>query len=406
MYQQYDKAVQTIRDYLVDEGFSISPRKAFHHATRELKAYLERGSVLYSYSAAEAWLTSVQPSVPRWKFLSFRRALALVDFVLRHGAAARVKFSFRTTPVRERAPECFRHLLEQYIAWRKREGKQVSTLQMDDRACTRFLLFVDSQSGSDLASITPSIIKAYHTQAKHETVEGKNAYTYRIRGFVRYLATRNLVPSTLELAFSTEKASRLSIVTTLSPKQIDQIRIFKTESSSPSQLRSVAMTLLALRMGLRSIDICNLRLADISWGLSTISIIQQKTGVPLTLPFPVEVGNTLSRYILEGRPPCDLPQVFVTLRHPLTRLTSSACYRSTIRILGKKGSATDIRGLHIARRTFASNLLVAQNPVSVIAAALGHVDESKVDDYLATDEYRLRQCAIGLAGIEPVGALL
>ncbi len=166
------------------------------------------------------------------------------------------------------------------------------------------------------------------------------------------------------------------------------------------------MVMLAFRMGLRSIDICNLHLSDISWESATISIVQQKTGKPLTLPFPVEVGNALCNYLLNGRPECNIPNVFITLKHPYRRLSgNSGCYRSTIVILGKKESGTDMRGLHIARKTYASQLLEAKNPVSMISAALGHVDDSTVDEYLATDGPRMRQCAIGLAGIAPSGVL-
>ncbi len=64
-----------------------------------------------------------------------------------------------------------------------------------------------------------------------------------------------------------------------------------------------------------------------------------------------------------------------------------------------------MRGLHVARRTFASNLLAAGNLVSTISATLGHTSESTVDEYLATDDQRMRQCSIGLAGIEIKEAL-
>jgi integrase len=74
-------------------------------------------------------------------------------------------------------------------------------------------------------------------------------------------------------------------------------------------------------------------------------------------------------------------------------------------ILGEKGSAADIMGLHAARKTFASGLLAAGNPVPMISRVLGHSDPSSVDEYLATDVNKMRQCAIGLAGIRPVGAL-
>ncbi|MEI6389333.1 MAG: tyrosine-type recombinase/integrase, partial [Spirochaetota bacterium] len=235
--------------------------------------------------------------------------------------------------------------------------------------------------------------------------EGKNAYIYRIRGFIRFLAERGLVPETLERSFATEKASHVRIVSILSDSQIATIRSHGAQSSTPSELRSAARATLALRMGLRSIDICGLRLSDISWEAATISIVQQKTGSPLTLPFPVEVGNALAKYILEGRPECDIPNVFISLNRPYAAATRSRCYRSSVAILGKKSSVADIRGLHMARKTFASRLLAAGNPISMISRALGHSDPSSVDEYLATDVKQMRRCAIGLAGIGTAGAI-
>ncbi len=406
MYQQYDKAAQTVLDYLIEQGFSRTPRKDFRRATREFKEYLEEEHLEYSHPLAQAWVSTLKPSIPRWRFLSLRRSLALIDDVARHGSVNNTRFTYEDAPFKYRVPECYRHLLDAYIQRRRQDGNQPSTIQMDSNACTRFLLFLQSKNITNVAFITPEIVKNYHTQAEHRTAEGKNAYIGRIRGFVRFLAMRKLVPETLEFAFATEKASRVSIVITLSREQVDTIRTFSEKSSSPSELRSAAMTILALRMGLRSVDICNLCLSDISWKSRTISIVQQKTGAPLTLPFPVEVGNILARYILEGRPKCDVPNVFIALKHPYTRLRSRrCCYTSSLTILGRKKTATDVRGLHVARRTFASHLLAAGNNVSIISSTLGHADESTVDEYLATDGHRMHQCAIGLAGIELKGAL-
>jgi site-specific recombinase XerD len=400
MCQQYDTAVQTVLAYLVEQGFSRTARKDFQRASKEFGRYLERGCLKYSSGLARAWLDTLKPSLPKRQFLSFRRSLSLVDDAARNRSVTTVWFSYDNERSRYHAPDCCRSLLDAFLEQRKQDGMQRSTLQTDLVACTRFLLFLRSREITDVGSITPEIVKEYQTQAEHHTAESSNAYVCRIRGFVRFLATQGLVPETLELAFATEKATRVSIVTTLSEEQVNTIRIFAENSRSPAELRRASMTMLALRMGLRSVDICNLRLPNIAWKSRTISIVQQKTGVPLTLPFPTEVGNLLARYILEGRPKCDEPFVFITLKHPYTRLTSSSCYSSSKAILGRKKIAVDLRGLHIARRTFASNLLAAGIPVSIIAHSLGHANESRVDEYLSTDEQRMRECAIGLSGIE------
>lgn len=62
-----------------------------------------------------------------------------------------------------------------------------------------------------------------------------------------------------------------------------------------------------------------------------------------------------------------------------------------------------IHGFHVTRKTFASKLLATGNPVTTIAAALGHVGIDTVDEYLATNEEQMRLCAIGLKGIEYTG---
>lgn len=405
MCQQYDKAVQTVLDYLVEQGFSQTPRAAFRQASREFRRHLQAESLEYSSSVAQAWLDALKPSLPKRKFLSFRRSLALVEDGVRNGSLTNLRFSYDDGVGERRVPECFRRLLDAYLERRRQDGNQRSTLAMDCSASTRFLLFLASKKITEVRCITPEIVKEFQGQDEHRTVEGKNAYIHRVRGFVRFLATKKLVAQTLELAFATEKASRVSIVTTLSKEQVNSITAFAERSRSPSQLRSAAITMLALRMGLRSVDICNLRLCNICWKSRTISFVQQKTGQPLTLPLPVQVANLLARYILEGRPKCDLPNVFITLKHPYTRLRRTQCYSSSLSVLGRKTTPEDARGLHVIRRTFASNLLAAGNPVSLISSTLGHTSNSAVDEYLATDQQNMRRCAIGLSGIEVGEAL-
>lgn len=402
MCQQYDNAVQCVLDYLVERGYSTALHDDFRRATGEFRKHLESVRLDYSRAVAQAWLESVRPRLTRRKYLRFRRSLALVDEVARNGSVTITRFCYEEAPADCRVPDCYSHLLDAYLEGRRQEGNQHSTLRVASNACRRFLRFLQSSNIADVALISAQTVKDFQAQTEHRSVEGKNAYIRAVRAFVRFLASRKLVAETLELAFTTEKARRTSIVTTLSSEQLESIRLFAERCSTASQLRSAAMMMLALRMGLRSIDICNLRLSDICWTSRTISIVQRKTGVPLTLPFPVEVGNLLARYITEARPPqCQEPNLFVTLSPPYTRLRSSGrCYASSLAVLGRKTTQADLRGLHLARRTFASNLLRAGNPVSTICSSLGHASEQTVDRYLATDEQRMRQCAIGLCGIQ------
>jgi len=245
--------------------------------------------------------------------------------------------------------------------------------------------------------------KDFQAQDNHSTVEGKNAYAIKIRGFLRFLARKRLVPETLELAVSTEMAPHTSIVTTLSDNQIDAIYTFRQNVTRPIELRNAAIIMLGLRMGLRASDISNLKLTDISWKDSSISFIQQKTGVHLKLPLPIDVGNSLYRYLCVGRPQSNSHHVFVHLRAPYCRFGRATFGRLLKAAVTTECESGSIHGFHVTRKTFASKLLANGNPVTTIAAALGHVGVSRVDEYLATNEDQMRLCAIGLKGIEYSG---
>ena len=234
-------------------------------------------------------------------------------------------------------------------------------------------------------------------------MEGKNAYIIKIRGFLRFLAGKGLISETLELAVSTEMAPHTSIVTTLSDNQVDAIYTFRQNVTRPIELRNAAIIMLGLRMGLRASDISNLKLTDISWKDSSISFIQQKTGVHLKLPLPIDVGNSLYRYLCVGRPQSNSHHVFVHLRAPYCRFGRATFGRLLKAAVTTECESGSIHGFHVTRKTFASKLLANGNPVTTIAAALGHVGVSRVDEYLATNEDQMRLCAIGLKGIEYSG---
>ena len=84
----------------------------------------------------------------------------------------------------------------------------------------------------------------------------------------------------------------------------DDVQRVVTACASPALVsaRDASITLLALMTGLRACDIIDLRLGDIDWRDGTISIAQQKTRNPVTLPLPGLVTARLAGYVLTERP--------------------------------------------------------------------------------------------------------
>ena len=122
---------------------------------------------------------------------------------------------------------------------------------------------------------------------------------------------------------------------------------------------------------MRSVDIRKLKLTDISWRKQTISFTQQKTGVYIELPLPVDVGNSLYRYITEGRPIVQDDTVFISNKEPYRPLKSSGSARNAMNHIFRRSRNEKEIGIHITRRTFASHMLRSGNTLPIIASTLG-----------------------------------
>lgn len=398
--EKYDLATTQLFDILKLRKYSKNILKSTSQATTYFRNFMDINLFAYSNDLALEWLELQRAKWSHAKYLAFRRALMSINEIMCTGTLS--TSVFRNHKPKYSLPGWGDKLLSQYIQERKREGCVGSTLDMIQSSCSRFIVYLDKHGIVSEKEITPEIIKDFQAQDSHSTAEGKNAYAIKIRGFLRFLARKGLVTRTLELAISTEVAPHTSIVTTLSDRQIDAIYTFRQTANDPIDLRSAAIIMLGLRMGLRGSDISNLQLTDISWEESTISFIQQKTGVHLKLPMPVDVGNSLYRYVNEGRPQTASQHVFVQHRAPYGKIKRYA-FGKILKAVLISAQCEATSSFHMTRKTFASKLLSAGNTVSTIAAALGHVGVSAVDEYLAANEKQMRLCAIGLKGIEYSG---
>jgi integrase len=164
------------------------------------------------------------------------------------------------------------------------------------------------------------------------------------------------------------------------------------------------MLLLALRTGLRSVDIINLKLGDIQWKRNTIEIVQSKTGSPLVLPLLTDVGNAIADYILNGRPESQQPYLFLHTQAPYRKLSASASgYGISCKVMkaaGIRQGPEDRKGFHCFRPYVASRLLSEETPLPIISSILGHRNKDTTKIYLSTDLVHLRACALDLTGIE------
>lgn len=290
----------------------------------------------------------------------------------------------------------WKHVLECYIAELEKEEKAKATICFAKRACTKFILYLEQQDCLEPSTLSRVLVLEYqNVDGGHTTKNGKRAYMYRIRMFIRYLQRRNMVDNTLEYAVNTRYKIPQKVVTIIGDGQRAQITSHKgTEDSLKN--RAYAMAVLALYLGLRSSDIVNLKFSMISWRLSTITITQQKTKATQTLPLPAVVGNAIADYALHHRPESGEPFVFVSHHAPFKKLTRCSCYRSSQMLIQAPQAQETPKGLHIMRRSFASELLRNHVRHEFVSGFLGHSSPDSINPYLGLDEQRIGRCALDL----------
>ena len=293
-------------------------------------------------------------------------------------------------------PEWCQTTTRGFLESRAREGLAKGTIQNSMAGCLRFFKFLVAEGVSHPVWITPELVKKFHDTDPHSTARSRNACAGRVRKLLQYMAEQSLVPKNLYLALSNESAQVRQVVTVLSAEMETAIYDFREKAVTPLELRDSAIVMIGLRMGLRASDIVKLKITDFDLKNRRLSIVQTKTRRAITLPIPTEVGNSVYRYITEGRPRLgEAGYVFVSHSAPFLSVSHAVCRNALIRILSSAGIALPFgQGFHITRRTFATRLLTAKTGIDRIAESLGHADAMNVDVYLAHDEERMRLCAL------------
>jgi integrase len=291
----------------------------------------------------------------------------------------------------------FLSFYSQYLDSLKSYGKSENTIQSSRNLVRQFLLFLDDNSYTALSQTPLDMVPSFfqHLLATYKPTSIRTVASH-IRSFLEFTEGGErflpLVPSGC--------VRNRPIIPILSDKEDAALK--RVLKSPEVPLRDKAIIQLALRTGLRSIDIVGMKLSDIDWVNDTILIPQSKTGRPFRIPLSADVGNSLSSYILTERPTTDTPYVFLRSLAPFKPLCGhSACYAVVRKSFARAGIrlGRERKGIHVIRHSAASRMLSRGVPVTTISSVLGHANKSSTDVYLATDEPRMRECGLPLAGI-------
>jgi len=168
--------------------------------------------------------------------------------------------------------------------------------------------------------------------------------------------------------------------------------------------RDYAMILMTARLGLRISDLRQVELGDLDWRSKRITIVQHKTGRPLSLPLLDDVGWAVIDYVRCGRPDTPCPKVFVKHRHPFDAFGGASSVASRLsRHAARAGielPAGQLCGMHSLRGALAIAMIGNGASMPLISAVLGHASSDTTQAYyLRFDVERLRCCALDVEDV-------
>lgn len=269
-----------------------------------------------------------------------------------------------------------------------RRLKNADDVKMRLRILSIFLSFIEEQDVDELEAISIN-----HIAAAFEASTDKGHFCCVIREFLRFAADMEWMPT--NLSYFVPKVRRHKIVPTVYSVADIEKCLSSIDRTTRSGRRTYAVLLICARLGLRNADVCELKFNNVDQSKKVISIIQKKTGVPLTLPLLPEVEDALNQYICV-RPASSLPYIFLRHKAPHNPLRTTTVDYEFRRLLKQNSINTQgkKRGAHALRSSLASSLLEEGVSYPVIQKTLGHSSPHATKYYTKIDISKLRDCAL------------
>lgn len=297
----------------------------------------------------------------------------------------------------------YTRVIDDYINCLESKGYGSGTIELRKTVSKKFLGYLEQEGVHYLYRLKPETVSRFipYASEKYQPTS-LGTVCSALRSFLAFAASAQLTTTDLTCAIPSGFGRKTTIIPTISRQEEDQL-VAAIDRDTAVGKRCYAVLLLALRLGLRSVDIVNLKFKHIKWPTNTIEFIQQKTGRYVTIPLLEDVGNAIIDYLLHGRPTSQEPYVFLHSQAPYTKLSGHSSVYHILSSYMKKAnirqSEGDRKGAHCCRHTVAARLLAAETPLPVISSILGHADKNSAMVYLSTDLEHLRCCALGLTGI-------
>ena len=312
-----------------------------------------------------------------------------------------------TTPPVERCPARFRAVRDEYLVACRRRGNAEATVVTKRGAADQFLAYLEQVGRETLEEVQARDLAGFWACRQRRCYAPKTTGLLRssLADFLRHLHEVGLIREDLAGRLPPQRYPRRgqSAPHPWTAEEVSRV-LGQIDRQSAIGKRDYAMVLLTVRLGVRVGDLRRLELGWFDWRAKTLAFTQQKTGLPLTLPLPGDVGWAVIDYVRNGRPEAACRQVFVKHRYPFTAFGSSASAGCRLNYYARRAGivfqAGRSHGLHSLRGALAVAMLQADTPAPVVTAVLGHAaSATTAAHYLRLDTEHLRRCALDVEDV-------
>ena len=386
-------------DVLTTRGYETSVMRRHVRAAAIFSAWLDRQRVAAT-EIDEPLVTRFISGLPRWRAPKRR-----------HGRVSNVAGGVRLVAAHLRArgvaphpgPVADRCETEQ---WLQRyddhlvqvHGLVVGTRRIYRRYAAALLAECAGTPTPDWSRLTVPTIAAF-VQARASGLcqsSCRNPAT-ATRAFLRFLATRGVVPAGIEGAVPTIREwKHARLPRALADDDVQRVLAAVDETRSSGH-RDRAILLLLSRLGLRAGEAAALTVKHVDWHNGVVRVVG-KGGRERRLPLPADVGAALVA-ALGSRPRTSPPDVFfVTALPPYRQISSASVTDIAKRALRRAGVTVPRSGAHVFRHTFASQMVRREVPMKTVADLLGHARLGTTAIYAKLDRETLATIALPWPG--------
>ena len=374
-------------EFLLEQGFDKGTLRNYKQTTKRLGKFMSDNSQKsYSSIIGVAFLEEAEKSG-----LYTTGTLKMMKCVVRRFSDYKSygKIIFKLPRISRECPNQFAEGLANYLESQRLKGLKESTIENKRYNIQKALLKFDEAGIRNYAEIKPeTIYKVF------EKTSDKAGFYTPLRGFLSYLFSTGDIPFDYSSIVPSVRKTR-PVPSVYTTNEVEKF-LNCCDTSTYSGKRDMAIILLALRLGVRSSDIANLRITDIDLDNKEIRFIQKKTGIPQRLELLPEIEESLLSYMSSSRPDSEIPNIFLTIRSPIRAIGITTVYDIVRHYFNKSG--IDIgqrkRGGHALRMTFSSELVAEKIPYEAVRKLLGHENPNAVKHYVKFDIDSLRSCAI------------